>query len=145
MKIFLSSTYEDLREHRAKTAQAIERLGQQGIRMEVFGARPSDATNVSLDEVEASGAFLGIYAHRYGYVPQGSSISITEQEFDFAHEHRIPTFCFLVDEAFPWSPKFIELEPGQSKLKQFKEKVLAAVTCDNFTTADDLGYKVAAF
>ena len=34
MKIFLSSTYEDLIEYRAKAAQAIERLGQQGIRME---------------------------------------------------------------------------------------------------------------
>jgi hypothetical protein len=46
MKIFLSSTYEDLKEHRAKAAQAIERLGQQGIRMEVFGARSEEATGV---------------------------------------------------------------------------------------------------
>ena len=60
MKVFLSSTYEDLREHRAKAAQAIERLGQQGVRMEVFGARPVDATEVSLDEIDASDAFLGI-------------------------------------------------------------------------------------
>jgi hypothetical protein len=36
------------------------------------------------------------------------------------------------------------IEPGQSKLKLFKEKVLDAVTCDNFTTPDDLGYKVAS-
>ncbi len=50
MKIFLSSTYEDLKEHRAKAAQAIERLGQQGIRMEVFGARSDEATDVCLED-----------------------------------------------------------------------------------------------
>jgi Domain of unknown function (DUF4062) len=33
MKVFLSSTYQDLVEYRAKAAQAIERLGQQGIRL----------------------------------------------------------------------------------------------------------------
>jgi CheY-like chemotaxis protein len=144
MKIFLSSTYEDLREHRAKAAQAIERLDQQGVRMEVFGARPSDATEVSLDEIDASDAFLGIYAHRYGYVPAGSSISITEREFDFAREHSKPTFCFVVDEEFPWSPKFIEREPGQSKLKLFKERISTTFVRDNFTTPDDLAYKVAS-
>jgi uncharacterized protein DUF4062 len=55
MKVFLSSTYEDLREHRAKAAQAIERLGQHGIRMEVFGARADEATTACLEEIESSG------------------------------------------------------------------------------------------
>jgi len=144
VKIFLSSTYDDLREHRARTAQAIERLGQHGVRMEVFGARPDDATGVSLDEIDASDAFLGIYAHRYGYVPAGSSISITEQEFDFAQERHKPTFCFLVDDEFPWSPKLIEPEPGQSKLKVFKQRISTTLVRDTFTTPEDLAYKVAS-
>jgi hypothetical protein len=84
--------------------------------MEVFGARPGDATNVCLDEIEATDAFLSIYAHRYGYVPAGSAISITEREFDFALERRKPTFCFLVEDEFPRCPKFIESEPRQTKL-----------------------------
>jgi len=137
MKVFLSSTYDDLREHRAKAAQAIERLGQHGVRMEVFGARPGDATGVSLEEIDAADAFLGIYAHRYGYVTKGSSISITEQEFDFAQEHQKPTFCFLVDDDFPWSPKFIEPDPGQSKLKLFKQRISTTFVRDTFTTPDD--------
>jgi len=144
MKVFLSSTYEDLREHRAKAAQAIERLGQHDIRMEVFGARPDDATGVSRDEIEASDAFCGIYAHRYGYVPAGSSVSITEQEFDFAQERQKPTFCFVVDDEFRWSPKFIEPDPGQSKLKLFKQRVTNTVVRDTFTTPDDLAYKIAS-
>ena len=144
MKVFLSSTYDDLREHRAKAAQAIERLGQHGIRMEVFGARPGDATGVCLDEINASDAFLGIYAHRYGHVPIGTSISITEQEFDFAQQHKKPTFCFFVDDEFPWSPKFIELDPGQSRLKLFKQRISTTFVRDTFTTPDDLAFKVAS-
>ena len=144
MKIFLSSTYDDLRQYRASAAQAIERLGQYGVRMEVFGARPDDATGVSLDEVDASDAFLGIYAHKYGYVPAGSSISITEQEFNLAQERKKPTFCFLVDDEFPWSPKLIEPEPAQSKLKLFKQRISITVVRDTFTTPDDLAYKVAS-
>src|SRR5207248_10559404 len=102
MRIFVSSTFEDLTDYRKKATDAIERLGQQGIRMEVFGARPGLATEACFEEIESSDAFVGIYAHRYGYVPQLSSTSITEQEFDFALEKRKPVFCFLVDEGYPW-------------------------------------------
>jgi hypothetical protein len=93
MKVFLSSTYQDLVEYRAKAAQAIERLGQQGIRMEVFGARAEEASDACVGEIEASDAFVGIYAHRYGYVPSNSTISITEREFNFAQEKKKPAFC----------------------------------------------------
>ena len=54
MKIFLSSTYEDLVDHRARAAQAVERLGQHGICMEVFGARPGEATVMCLIEIDSS-------------------------------------------------------------------------------------------
>jgi CheY-like chemotaxis protein len=144
MKIFLSSTYVDLVEHRAKAAQAIERLGQQGVRMEVFGARPDEATATCLDEIDASDAFVGIYAHRYGYIADGSTTSITEQEFDFAREKNKPIFCFLVDENQPWLPAHIEQEPGRSKLNDFKRRVSETVVRDTFTTPEDLAYKVAA-
>ena len=142
MRVFLSSTYEDLREHRARAAEAVERLGQQGARMEVFGARPSDATEVCFEEIKSSDAFLGIYAHRYGYVPAGSASSITECEFDFAQQQRKPMFCFLVEEDYPWFPRLIEAEPGQSKLKRFKEKISTSVVRDNFTTPEDLATRL---
>lgn len=144
MKIFISSTYEDLAEHRAHAAQAVERLGQHGIRMEVFGARPGEAATVCLDEIDSSDAFVGIYAHRYGYIPSGSAISITEQEFHFAEEKNKPTFCFIIDDNHPWRPGFIESEPGQSKLKALKNKISRTVVRDTFTTPEDLAYKVAS-
>lgn len=143
MKIFISSTYKDLVDHRARVAEAVERLGQQGVRMEVFGARPSEVTEASLDEVEESDVFVGIYAHRYGCVPLGSQSSITEMEFDYARKLGKPTLCFIVDDDFPWPPKYVEEAPGRTKLAAFKEEISNLVR-DSFTTPEDLAFKVAA-
>jgi CheY-like chemotaxis protein len=144
MKIFLSSTYQDLVSHREAAARAVERLGQQGIRMEVFGARPLEATSACLEEILDSDALVGIYAHRYGYVPGGQSKSITEQEFDFALEKQKPTFCFVVDEEYPWLPKHVESEPGRTRLREFLQRLRDRVVSDSFTTPEDLAFKVAS-
>ena len=144
MKIFLSSTYQDLIGHREAAARAIERLGQQGVRMEVFGARPLEATSACLEEISDSDALIGIYAHRYGYVPYGQLKSITEQEFDFAREKEKPTFCFIVDEEYPWPPKHVETEPGRTRLREFLQRLREKVVTDSFATSEDLAFKVAS-
>lgn len=145
MKIFLSSTYNDLIGYREAAARAIERLGQQPVRMEVFGARPVDPTNVCLQEISDSDALVGIYAHRYGYVPNGHSKSITEQEFDYACEKNKLIFCFVIDEEYPWPPKYVETEPGRTRLREFLQRVQTTFTRDSlFTTPEDLAFKVAS-
>jgi CheY-like chemotaxis protein len=112
--------------------------------MEVFGARPESATVACFGEIDSSDAFIGIYAHRYGYIPTGMDVSITEQEFDFAQLKNKPVFGFLLDGNYPWLPTHIEHEPGLSRLILFKQKVQQRVVRDVFTTSDDLAYKVAA-
>ena len=77
MKIFLSSTYNDLIEHRHTAHNALEQLGLQVIWMEAFIARPVESTKACLDEIEESELFVGIYAHRYGYISEGSDICKT--------------------------------------------------------------------
>jgi hypothetical protein len=144
MKTFLSSTYVDLVSHRKAAAEAVERLGHQVGHMEVFGARPEEASEVCRSEIDECDLFVGIYAHRYGYVPDGSRVSITEAEFDHARKTNKPLFCFLVDEDHPWPPKMIENEPGRSKLSSFKAKIGSRVARDTFTTPEDLAFKVAA-
>jgi hypothetical protein len=144
MKTFLSSTYVDLVSHRKAAAEAVERLGQQVGRMEVFGARPAEPSTACLTEIDECDLFVGIYAHRYGYVPDGSLVSITEAEFDHAKSNNKPLFCFLVHEDHPWPPNMIEDEPGRSKLRDFKKKVGSGLVRDTFTTCEDLAYKIAA-
>jgi CheY-like chemotaxis protein len=144
MKIFLSSTYSDLVEYRAAAANALERLGQQGIRMEVFGARPTDATSACLDEISEAEALVGIYAHRYGYIPIGHTTSITEQEFDFARSTEKPVFCFLIDQDYPWPPKFIDADPQRAAVAAFKGRIQSQCVTETITTPHDLAFKLAS-
>jgi len=97
-----------------------------------------------LEEISDSDALIGLYAHRYGYVPKGQSKSITEQEFDFATAKEKLTFCFVVNDEYPWLPKQVEMEPGRTRLRKFLERVRQKVVIDTFTSPEDLAFKVAS-
>ena len=92
------------------------------VRMEVFGARPIQATAACLSEVDECDAMVGIYAHRYGFIPAGSDISILEQEFDHAIRNKT-VLCFVIDENYPWPPRHIEGGPGRSKMVALKRRI----------------------
>jgi len=142
MKVFISSTFVDLTEHRKAAHDALEKLGLHVIWMEAFGARPEESTKACLDEVEESELFVGIYAHRYGYIPAGLGISITEQEFDHAQKLGKPIFGFVINEEHPWSPKHIEHDKS-TKLNELLGKVKKQPV-EFFTTPDNLAQKIAS-
>ena len=144
MKVFISSTYKDLIDYRTAAIRAVEGTNYQASKMEVFGARPDEPLDACLKEVEESDLFIGIYALRYGFVPEGADISITEKEYAHAKELGRPIYCFLLDEENQgWLTKWIEGEPGKTKLEDFKKRIQKQHVCADFTTPDDLRAKVA--
>jgi tetratricopeptide (TPR) repeat protein len=144
MKVFISSTYKDLIDYRAAAIRAVEGTNYQASKMEVFGARPDEPLDACLNEVEESELFIGIYALRYGFIPEGADISITEMEYVHAKKLGKPIYCFILDEENqPWLKKWIEGEPGKSKLEDFKKRIQRDHVCAFFDTSDDLGMKVA--
>jgi hypothetical protein len=143
MKVFLSSTSVDLIEYRQAAAEALERLGLQVGRMETFGARPVEPSGVCLSEIESCDLFVGIYAHRYGYIPNGLTVSITEAELRHARKHNKPIFCFVVEDHHCWPRKMIESGPGRAKLIALKAEIASSLTMDTFNTPDNLAFKIA--
>jgi hypothetical protein len=144
MKVFISSTYKDLIDYRAAAIRAVEGTNYQASKMEVFGARPDEPLDACLKEVEESELFIGIYALRYGFIPEGADISITEMEYVHAQKLGRTIYCFILDEEnHPWLKKWIEGEPGKSKLEDFKKQIQKVHVCDYFTTPDDLRAKVS--
>ncbi|NTW53261.1 MAG: DUF4062 domain-containing protein [Chlorobaculum sp.] len=144
MKVFISSTYKDLIDYRAAAIRAVEGTNYQAGKMEIFGARSEEPVDACLKEVEECEIFIGIYALRYGFVPDGSDISITEMEYLHAKGQGKTIYCFLLDEENQgWLTKWIDDEPGKSKLRDLKQRVQKALVCDYFTTPDDLRAKVA--
>lgn len=111
-RVFLSSTFTDLAEHRKAVQVALDQLGVVDVSMEHFGARDERPANECVRLVQQeSELFVGIYAHRYGYVPEGNEISISEMEYKAASEAALPRFIYLVDENYPWLPAYIDLNP----------------------------------
>lgn len=144
MKIFLSSTFRDLQAHRRAVIESLQCVGNEVLCMEFFGARPEEPTVACTKEISGCEAFVGLYAHRYGHVPPGSQISITEAEYRHAKLNRIPVFGFLIDEEHPWPPKLIEPDPGQSKLQEFKNELRLDLVADTFSSPEDLATRVTA-
>lgn len=61
-------------------------------------ASPADALTVSREYVDQADFYLGIFAFRYGFVPEGQQKSVIELEYDRAIERGIPVLIFIADE-----------------------------------------------
>jgi tetratricopeptide (TPR) repeat protein len=78
---------------------------------------------VSLEMVDEADIYIGIYAWRYGHVPAGHDISITEMEFNRAVERGIPILVFTMHDDHPVTRIMVEADKdAQEKLKQLKER-----------------------
>ena len=80
--VFLSSTFVDLMDYRKKAIEVLSRFQYKPLAMEFFGSRTDDPETVCLDEINQCDVFIGIYAHRFGYVPEGQEKSITQMEYE---------------------------------------------------------------
>jgi hypothetical protein len=141
--IFISSTYEDLSEHRKSITYVLTRMKRQFSAMEFFGSRADEAMPVCREEIEHCNILVGVYAWRYGWIPTGQKKSITEQEFDYAKELEKICLCYIVSNRHPWPPVFMDKGEKVEKLEKFKVKVSKLVR-SNFTTPDNLAKQVAA-
>ena len=86
LKVFISSTSVDLKDYRSAVRDAIMVLNMHPVMMEHFPAMDADAVEACKQKVLDCDVFVGIYAHRYGYVPLTETKSITELEYDWAAE-----------------------------------------------------------
>src|ERR1051325_520333 len=101
MKVYISSTYQDLVDHRAAVDRTLRRMGHDVIGMEQYVAEGSKPVSRCQADVRAADAYVVIVAWRYGYVPQDvlnpSLRSITELEYEAAVGAKKPILAFLLD------------------------------------------------
>ncbi len=111
----VSSTARDLPEHRKEVLDACLRQGMFPIMMEHLPASDSDAIAESLRMVDQADIYLGVFAHRYGYIPKGHEISITEMEYKRAIDRRIPRLIFIIDKTHPIQIDDVEMGEGAGR------------------------------
>ena len=109
-KAFVSSTFEDLKEHRAYVIRALRLAGFFVDPMEDWPADSEEPKRFSQDRLKDCDLCVLLVALRRGYVPDGETRSITQLEYDAAVKQGIDILPFLLDENAPWPRKFDELE-----------------------------------
>ena len=65
--------------------------------MEQMPSSSDDALTRSRQYVDDADLYIGVFAFRYGFIPDGQDKSITELEYDRATARRIPTIIFIAD------------------------------------------------
>lgn len=88
-QIFISSTYEDLKEERERVIGAILEMGQIPVGMEMFNAANESQWNIIKRRIEQSDYYLVIVANRYGSADD-DGVSYTEKEYDYAVAQGVP-------------------------------------------------------
>src|SRR5580658_1114222 len=94
-QVFVSSTFEDLREERAAVIGALLRLDCFPTGMELFPAADDDSLTLIKRAIEDSDYYLVVIAGRYGSSPPGEAKSFTHLEYDYALTLGKPTIAFL--------------------------------------------------
>lgn len=134
--VYISSTYKDLVKEREAAAQAVRRLAHSTLAMEDYVASDKRPVDKCLEDVRKCDIYIGIFARRYGFIPDGYDKSITHLEYETAGEAGIPRLIFLSDDtAGP---------PENEKIDQFRKYVQNTHIVSFFTNPDQLGGLVSA-
>jgi hypothetical protein len=142
-QVFVSSTYADLKEERAKVIQTIMELDCIPAGMEIFPAIDEEQFNFIKKVIDDCDYYLLIIGGRYGTVSE-DGLSYTEKEYDYAIEKGIKVLAFIHS-----NPEEIPLGKSEKdklvreKLEKFKTKVLANRLVKFWRTAEELPGLVA--
>jgi len=138
----LSSTFTDLKEYRATVLKALENLQHIIQAMELFYAKHDRPLKVCIKEANESDIFICLVAWRYGTIDEDTGKSVTHLEYETAYNKGIPCLVFLLDDAVPWSAKYIDRGKKGKKLLEFRELLKKNHTCRYFKEPANLALDV---
>jgi hypothetical protein len=149
-RIYVSSTYGDLREHREQVYRALRELGHNVIAMEDYVAGDQRPLAKCLADLASCDVYVGIFAHRYGYIPDRDNPegrSITELEYRHAEDQSIPRLVFLLDQSAPWQLAWVDAVTGDSeqgaRIQALREELGRERLVSFFSSAGELARKVS--
>jgi hypothetical protein len=139
-QVFVSSTYDDLRDERLEVIQALLELDCIPSGMELFPAADDDQWTLIKRVIDDCDYYVVIIAGRYGSIgPSGNSF--TQMEYEHAISTGKPVIAFL--HADPGKIQADKTDPqNQHKLQEFRGLARKKM-CKNWTTAHELGSVVS--
>jgi hypothetical protein len=147
-RVYVSSTYEDLKDHRQATIDVLRGSGYDVEAMEGHSARDDRPKGACEADASNCDLYIGIFAWKYGYVPSEANPdgrSITELEYLAAEQAQKPRLIFLLADDAPWSSKLrdAEQEPDEGKrIRTLRNRLKSERWTAFFKSPDDLAKQV---
>jgi hypothetical protein len=141
-KIYISSTFEDLKACRHAVYTILEKMQRhQIIKMENYVASDKRPLDKCLSDVTECDIYVGFVAWRYGYIPPKDNLeqqSITEREFRQAVKTDKPCFVFLLHKEASWPRIYIDQGREAERVEALREELSTEYLASFFHTAEEL-------
>jgi HEAT repeat protein len=141
-RVYISGTTRELAQHRKAVYEACISQDFVPVMAEDFSANDRPILDKLLLKVADADLFVAILAHRYGFVPEGSELSITELEFNRARELGIRCFIFVMDEDHPVKISDIDTGEPAERLQAFRDRCRREMIVPTYKSPADLSEQV---
>lgn len=138
-QVFVSSTYEDLKEERSEVMKALLELDCIPTGMELFPAADENSWALIKQVIDACDYYVLIVGGRYGSLAY-DGMGYTEKEFRYAVKINKPRIAFIPNDldAIP-AGKTEKTEKGKLALNNFLDYVRNQRVCKFWNNTDHLG------
>lgn len=141
-QVFVSSTFEDLKEERKEVCQAILESHCIPAGMELFPASNKTQWDFIKRIIDESDFYLLIVAGKYGSIginDKGEKVSYTEMEFDYALNQDKPIIALIYADTDNLPKSKVETtKKRNAQLNRFREKVRSGRIIKKWHNKDDL-------
>lgn len=127
MRVYLSSTFDDLADQRSVIRRALARMPVVCLGDGSVGARSTIPER--REQVRDCDLYIGIFAWRYGDVPAGENLSITELEYQEAVSQGRRRLILLLPEGRPWLPEHMDRGGDRQRIEALRATLRAAEAC----------------
>jgi GTPase SAR1 family protein len=141
--VYISGTTRDLAQHRKGVYDACLRQDFLPMLAEDFSAVDRRPLDELLGKVNEADLYLCVLAHRYGFIPEGSDLSVTELEFNRSLQREIPRLVFLMDDEHPVKLSDVDSGEPAERLRAFRERCRREAIVAMYKSADDLSEQVS--
>ena len=122
-QVFISSTYEDLKDERDQVIKACLEMGHIPVGMEMFSAADDEQWMIIKRQIDEVDYYVVCVAHRYGSLDP-SGVSYSEKEYDYAKSANVPIMGFVINDNAPWPETKRDKDSSKKELLDaFKLKI----------------------
>lgn len=122
-QVFVSSTFDDLRDERDQVIKAVLEMGHIPVGMEMFSAADEQQWQIIARHIDESDYYAVIVAHRLGSLtPEGTSF--TRKEYEYARSKGIPCLGFVIAQTASWPTNRVDTKQSDvAALNDFKHLI----------------------